>query len=163
MAKKRYQSIIEMLTSRGIVVEKSKTSLFGAYLSCSYPIGEKKMMLALSYSSVFRSVNVDIHIPYSPFKGPLMDLYDSLFPEEKSMWGRSTPKFTQAIVDYMRGQVGGLNKVELLQGETDLHLVLGTPTSFGGEGGFKQGIEKISFELRRGPMHEQVLTHMFAF
>ena len=92
-----------------------------------------------------------------------MDLYDSLFPEEKSAWGRSTPKFTQAIVDYMRGQVGSPNRIELLEAETDLHIVLGVSTLNGGEAGLQQGIDKLSFELRKGPMHEQVLTHMFAF
>ena len=163
MGNKRYEAVIEKLKTRGICVEKWKKSLFGAQILCSYPIGEKKMTLDISFSSTFHSLVADIHIPYSPFKGPLMDLYDATFPEEKTAWGRSTPKFTQAIVDYMRGQSGSGNRVELLNGETDLHILLAVSTLSGGEEGLQQGLDHLSFELRKGPLHEQVLTHMFAF
>lgn len=163
MGQKQYATIIEDLKTKGICIEKEKKSLFGARLLLSYPIGEKKMTLDISYSSLFRSLTADIHIPYSPFKGPLMDEYDRIFPEEKNAWGRSTPKFTQAIIDYMRGQKGSGNKVELLNAESDLHLSLAVGVAAGGDGGLKHGLERLSFELRKGAIHEDVLTHMFAY
>lgn len=121
------------------------------------------MTLDLSFAGLFRSLTADIHIPYSPFAGPLMELYDATFPEEKTMWGRSTPKFTQAIIDYMRGQAHSGTVVELLNAESDLHIFMTVPTMTGGENGLKQGLDRLSFELRKGALHEQVLTHMFAF
>ena len=163
MASKRYENTLTWLKTRGICVEKCKKSLFGVRLLCSYPIGEKKTTLDLLFFSIFRSLTANIHIPYSPFKGPLMDLYDATFPEEKTAWGRSSPKFGQAIVDYMRGQAGTGNRVELLNGETDLHILLAVAANNGGEDGLRQGLDRLSFELRKGPLHEQVLTHMFAF
>ena len=159
-----YISVLESLESKGIEVLRQKKGLFGVKADLSYPFGEGLSVdISISYSSLLCALSADIRFPYIPYAGPLMDEYDRIFPEEKNAWGRSSPKFPQAISDYMRGQTHSANKVELADGGKTVHIFVSVGGNSHGPKGLSECLAKLSFELRKGPIHEDVLTHLFAY
>ena len=163
MAKEnKYVTALRALESRGVFLDAARASFVGVRASMRYPFGDKALRIELSYSSLFHSCLVEFHIPYSPSRGPLMDEYDRVFPEEKSLWGRSTPPFPRAIQDYMRGQAHSGTVVELREHKTLLYIRFSVVSASGGVNGLNQVLERISFEMRKGMIHGDVLTHMFA-
>jgi len=158
----QYESTRAFLESRGVKVNELKSRLFGALIHASYPFGDKEVAIDLDYSSFHHSLMATFLIPYSPIKGPLMEEYDRVFPEEKSAWGRSSPKFEQAIVDYMRGQTHSGTKVELRNHKSELFIQFFVSTPASKEAGLLDCLKKASFEMRQGMIHGDVLFHMFA-
>lgn len=159
----RYASCKALLEQKGLTIKTFKPKLFGLNVEADYPIGDKTMIVRLSYSSFGGSMRAEFDIPYSPMKGPLMDEYDRVFPEEKNAWGRSSPKFEQAIVDYMRGQAHSSTIVELREHKTRLYIAFSVGVSARKEAGFEEGLNKVSFEMRKGMIHGDILFHLFAY
>ncbi|MCR5348522.1 MAG: hypothetical protein K6E59_02825 [Bacilli bacterium] len=162
MGKASYENVLDGLRRSGIRIDSFRRRLFGVSLIGAYPFGGLELKIRLGFSSFAKTLVGEFYIPYSPTKGPLMDEYDRVFPEEKSMWGRSTPKFPKAIEDYMRGQGEGRNLAELIDHKQTLHVLVRVLVPVSGPQGFASGISKLSFEMRKGALHEDVLTHMFA-
>ncbi|MDY6392192.1 MAG: hypothetical protein SPL80_05090 [Bacilli bacterium] len=159
----KYPSVIEYLQKEGLTVKSASSSLFSTNIVATLPIGNKQLTCTLSYSSFMRSLSVDIVFPYSPADKSLEAEYDRRFPNEKGMIGRSTPVFEQAIIDYMRGQGTTGNLVEFRNHRTEVHIALSKGSDYKKEQGFLDALKKASFELRKGALHEDVLTHMFAY
>ncbi|MBQ7243240.1 MAG: hypothetical protein IJS52_03450 [Bacilli bacterium] len=163
MGKDRYSTVREQLESAGLVLDSFSTSLFGVKVLARFPLGEKHLTLELQYSSFHRVLHLELNCPYSPADKALEAEYDRQFPKEKGKIGRSTPVFEQAIVDYMRGQSRSSNLIELRDHKRVLHIELTKGAEKRGEDGFLEALELLRFELCQGAMHEDVLTHMFAF
>ena len=156
----KYQKGLDFLANRGVNVISTRKSLFGFKADCEYPFGQEKVALALSYSSLGKSMLIEFSMPYDPFSEDLKNEYDRLFPEEKNMWGRSSPSFPQAITDYMRGQKHSSNLVELRDHGKLLYIRIGVAGL--GQDGFLSCLQKASFEFRKGLLHADVLFHLFA-
>ena len=95
----------------------------------------------------------------------MVRLYDEHFPEEKSMWGRSTPSFRQAIIDYMRGQKMVASERQFYIGINEENMVEIRLHAYGkrrGEEGFLSALAVLEYELEKGQLHRDVLTHLFA-
>ena len=163
MKKQPYQRAFDLLKSKGLDIGTYKKKFSGLSVEAFYPMGDKKVEIHLSYSSFLGSTRAEFFIPYSPLPGPLMEAYDRVFPEEKNAWGRSSPKFEQAIVDYMRGQAHSSTVVELRDHKKLLYIAFSVPVNGRKEEGFIESIGKISFEMRKGMIHGDVLFHMFAY
>ena len=157
----KYQNGIDFLANHGVNLLSSRKSLFGFKAEGEYEYGQEKLSLGLSYSSLFKSLVVELTMHYDPFSEDLKAEYDRLFPQEKEMWGRSSPRFPKAIEDHMRGQAHSINLVELRDHGKTLFIRLGVS----GEGGdaFLVCLKKASFEFRKGVLHSDVLFHLFAY
>lgn len=160
---KNYQRVYDDLTAKGMEIVSFKPKAFGCDIEASHPFGSKKVQVSLSYSSFLRALSVELSFPYSPVDKELQQEYDRVFPEEVGAIGRSSPKFEQAIIDYMRGQSGTGNVVELRDYGREVHISLQKGCQAKKEDGFLEALGKVSFELRKGVLHEDVLTHLFAF
>ena len=156
----KYQKGLDFLANRGVNVISTRKSLFGFKADCQYHYGQENLSLGLSYSSLGKSMIVELTMPYDPHSEDLKSEYDRLFPEEKGMWGRSSPAFPQAIKDYMRGQAHSSNLVELRDHGKTLYIRIGVAGL--GQDGFLSCLQKASFEFRKGLLHADVLFHLFA-
>ena len=156
----KYQKGLDFLANRGVNVVSAHKSLFGFKADCEYVYGQEKLSLGLSYSALGKSMIVELAMPYDPFSEDLKAEYDRLFPEERAMWGRSSPAFRQAIKDYMRGQAHSSNLVELRDHGRTLYVRIGVAGL--GQDGFLSCLQKASFEFRKGLLHADVLFHLFA-
>ena len=156
----KYQKGLDFLANRGVNVLSTQKTLFGYKAEGEYRFGQEKASLSLSYSSLGKSMSVELSMPYDPFSKDLQGEYDRLFPEEKNMWGRSSPSFPQAIKDYLRGQKHSSNLVELREHGKLLYIRIGVAGL--GKDGFLSCLQKASLEFRKGLLHADVLFHLFA-
>ena len=157
----KYQNGLDFLANRGVNVLSTRKSLFGISVQGEYAYGQEKLSLALSYSSLGKSLVTELSIPYDCFSKSLREEYDRLFPEEKEMWGRSSPALPQAIIDYMRGQAHSANLVELREHGKILFIRIGVAGL--GKDAFLNCLQKASFEFRKGLLHADVLFYLFAY
>lgn len=158
-----YERALGFLRSKGMKVIEAKKKPMGLNMILEYPFGQKKVEVRLFYHSFFHSLRAEFHIPYSPVDKELQEEYDRVFASEKNAWGKSSPKFEQAIVDYMRGQAHSGTTVELRDHKKELFISFGVAVNGRKEEGLLEGLGKVSFEMRQGMIHGDVLFHMFAY
>lgn len=163
MAKGKYQADVAYLEGRGLHTEKTVEKFFGFHYEGYYPFGEKRCDLQIDYRPFSKTATLEMRFPYGKRDADLEAAYDTAFPEEKGMWGRSSPSFEQAIIDYNRGQSEGSPlRIRLTQGGTRVEISITIATLKGGAEGFHQAIGRFYFELRQGQLHRDVLIHLFA-
>ena len=163
MAKGKYDAQVAYLESRGLVTTFTQEKLFSFRYEGYFPFGEKKCELKMEYRPFSKSASLELGFPYAKRDPELEAAYDAAFPEEKGMWGRSSPSFEQAIIDYNRGQSEGSPlQIKLKESGTYVQISIVISTMKGGAEGFQQAIQRFYFELHQGQLHRDVLIHLFA-
>ena len=159
----KYEEGLKILEKAGLTQTKFKRGLFNVVYLGQYPFGDKHAEVEIQYQPWLRGARLKLSFPYDKFDQGLIDAYDKNFPDEVGMWGRSSPSFKQAIIDFKRGQSpSSPYRIELLEAGRRVEIEVSTPVFHYGEAGFNQAIAKLSSLLRNGPFHEDVLTHLFA-
>lgn len=161
-------ALLDHLRKRGVIVDEESPSIFGYALRGHYPFGDKKAEFSILYVSLSKKAMLHMTFPiYRVGDEEMVASYDKFFPKEKSQWGRSTPSFRQAIVDYMRGQAlcpaerRNYIGIDDEKGIVEIRLVAKGKTM--GEKGFIDAYRLLQYELEAGQLHRDVLTHLFAF
>ena len=157
---KRYPNSFAYLEKNHLSVASFSHHLFSDDLKVEMSLyADKKLTINLSYSRLFGSLSYELHFPL-PNK-ELEAIYDSYFPKEKSMFGRSSPSFRQAVIDYMRGQEHAPNPIKVTVGE-DVAIVGAVLAKGRKDAGLLSGLRELSKTMRTGPLHNDVLFHLFA-
>ena len=165
---KSQSSLLEHLASKGVIVDEESPSLFGYAIKGHYPFGEKEVRFTILYISLTKKASLHLTFPvYRPGDTAMEEAYDTFFPKEKSQWGRSTPSFRQATIDYMRGQAlcpaerRNYIGIDDESGMVEIRLIAKGKSM--GEKGFIDAYRLLQYELEAGQLHRDVLTHLFAF
>lgn len=165
---KKAPSVIENLTRRGVIIDSESPSLFGYAVEGHFPIDEqRKLTFTLLYLGLSKKAMIHIAFPLYHRGDEIMEEhYNRRFPQEKNMWGRSTPNFRQAIKDYMRGQdlcpPERRNYIGIDDEKGIVEIRLQSKGKKMGEEGFLYALQVMEYELEKGQLHRDVLTHLFA-
>ncbi len=157
---KRFPKTCAYLAKRGVEVAFYKRKLFAIDLTLVYPLPCGEVKIVGTWSKFFGSFTFMMTFP-KPSK-ELEEVYDSFFPEEKTMFGRSSPSFRQAIMDYERGQKKAENPISVVYDGKQVTISGGVATHGKGDEGLLSGLENLSKTMRTGPLHGDVLFHLFA-
>ena len=160
--------LLRFLSSRGAIDVEEAPSIFGYSLKGCYPLGERRVEFSFLFVSLTKKGMLHLTFPlFTPGNQEMIDAYDSFFPKEKNQWGRSTPSFRQAIIDYMRGQElcppERRNYIGIDEERQIVEIRLIERGKAMGEKGMIDAFRKLRYELEMGQLHRDVLTHLFAF
>ena len=148
------------LEKAGVKVTSYTHGFWSDKISLLYETKAGDVTIDLQWSKVFGSLNYVLSFP-KPSK-ELEEVYDSIFPQEKTMFGRSSPSFRQSIIDFQRGQEKSSNPIKVILQPDSVNVIGGVPTKGRGDQGLLDGLKLISKTFRTGPLHNDVLFHLFA-
>lgn len=148
------------LEKAGVEVDSYKHGFFDNKIALSFKTSAGPVTIKLTWSKVFGSLSYTLSFP-KPSK-ELEEVYDSFFPKEKTMFGRSSPSFRQAIIDFHRGQEKSSSPIKIVLQPDSVLIQGGVPTKGRGDQGLLDGLKLVSKTFRTGPLHNDVLFHLFA-
>ena len=157
---KRLPLSYNYLEKAGVEVDTYKHGFWSDSINLLFETKAGPVTIKLIWSKVFGSLSYSLTFP-KPSK-ELEEVYDSFFPQEKTMFGRSSPSFRQSIIDFHRGQEKSSNPIKIVLQPDSVLIQGGVPTKGRGDQGLLDGLKLISKTFRTGPLHNDVLFHLFA-